>query len=122
MPAEVSNIEMNSFEGCDNLKAIYVPKNNVDFYKERFPADMHWLIVEEGSELPVKSESFIAKDISFAPTLRMIVPKGEGDDYILSTAKKKLESLKSREIVKWIFDNLDNITDSQKPYGPEDQV
>jgi hypothetical protein len=122
LPAEVSNIEMNSFKDCNNLKAIYVPKNNVDFYKERFPADMHWLIVEEGSELPVKSESFIAKDISFASTFRVIVPKGEGNDYILSAAKKKLESLGIHEIVKLIFDNIDNITDSQKPYGPEDQV
>ena len=39
----------------DNLKAIYVPKNKVDYYKKRFPADMHWLIVEEGSALPVKA-------------------------------------------------------------------
>ena len=37
-----------------NLKAIYVPKKKVDYYNERFPADMHWLIVEEGSDLPVK--------------------------------------------------------------------
>ena len=42
------------FEGCDNLKAIYVPENEVDFYKKRFPTDMHWLIVEEGSDLPFK--------------------------------------------------------------------
>ena len=42
------------FAGCDKLKAIYVPENEVDFYKERFSSDMHWLIVEEGSDLPVK--------------------------------------------------------------------
>jgi hypothetical protein len=47
----VSNIEFNSFAGCKNLKAIYVPKDTVDFYKERFPSDMHWLIIEEGSDL-----------------------------------------------------------------------
>ena len=117
LPAEVSNIEINSFKNCNNLKAIYVPENKVGFDKERFPSDMHWLIVEEGSELPVKADNFISKDLSFAPILRMIVPKGESDDYILSAAKKKLESLESREIVKWIFDNLDSITDSQKPYG-----
>ena len=37
-----------------NLKAIYAPKNKVDFYKEHFPADMRQLIVEEGADLPVK--------------------------------------------------------------------
>ena len=55
LPAGVSNIELNSFKCCRNLKAIYVPKNKVDYYKKRFPADMHWLIVEEGSDLPVKA-------------------------------------------------------------------
>ena len=58
LPAGVSEFEFMyislPFDGCDNLKAIYVPKEKVDFYKERFPFDMHWLIVEEGSELPVK--------------------------------------------------------------------
>jgi hypothetical protein len=61
LPAMVSNIEINSFIGCDNLKAIHVPENNVDYYKERFPSDMHWLI-----------------DVSFAPILRVIVPKAYG--------------------------------------------
>ena len=42
------------FEGCDNLKAIYVPDNEVDFYKKRFPTDMHRLIVKEGSDLTFK--------------------------------------------------------------------
>ena len=46
----MSNIESNSFADCKNLKAIYVPENNVDFYKERFTSDRHWLIIEEGSD------------------------------------------------------------------------
>ena len=54
LPAGVSNFEIYSFKDCPNLKAIYAPKNKVDFYKEHFPADMHWLIVEDGSDLPVK--------------------------------------------------------------------
>ena len=91
LPAAVASIEINSLKECNNLKAIYVPENNVDYYKERLPADMHWLIVEEGSPLPVKADIFIAKDISFAPALRVVVPKGESEDYILSVAKKKLE-------------------------------
>ena len=121
LPAGVSNIELNSFANCKNLKAIYVPENNVDFYKERFPADMHWLIVEEGSDLPVKADNFIAKDISFAPTLRVVVPKGESEDYILSVAKKKLEDLGSRELVRWIFAHLDTIADSKEPYSEKDR-
>ena len=55
------------------------------------------------SALPVKADIFITTDISFAPTLRVIVPKGESEDYILSVAKKKLEKLGSRELVKWIL-------------------
>ena len=51
--SEIDNSVYHAFGGCDYLEAIYVPKNNVDFYKERFPDYMHWLIVEEGSDLPV---------------------------------------------------------------------
>ena len=54
LPAGVSNFEIDSFKDCRNLKAIYVPEDKVDYYKEHFPVDMHWLIVEEGSDLPVK--------------------------------------------------------------------
>ncbi len=92
----------------------------MDYYKKRFPSDIHWLIVEEGSALPVKADIFIATDISFAPTLRVIVPKGESEDYILSVAKKKLDKLGSRELVKWIFAHLDTIADSKEPYSEKD--
>ena len=54
IPSSVKEINRTAFDGCNNLKAIYVPKEKVDFYKERFPADMHWLIVEEGSDFPMK--------------------------------------------------------------------
>ena len=54
LPAGVSNIEIDAFKDCRNLKAIYVPLDKVDYYKEHFPSSMHWLIVEEGSDLPVK--------------------------------------------------------------------
>ena len=49
-----TEVSMSAFRGCVSLKAIYVPENKVDFYKKRFPSKMHWLIVEEGSDLPVK--------------------------------------------------------------------
>ena len=55
LPAGVSNFEIDSFKDCRNLKAIYVPGDKVDYYKEHFPADMHWLIVEEGADLPDKA-------------------------------------------------------------------
>ena len=61
-----------------------------------------------------------AKDISFAPTLRVIVPKGESEDYILSVAKEKLEDLGRRELVRWIFAHLDTIADSKEPYSEKD--
>ena len=70
--------------------------------------------------MPVKADNFIAKDVSFAPKLRVIVPKGESEDYILSVAKKKLEDLGSREIVKWIFEHIDTIADSKEPYSEKD--
>ena len=54
IPEGVTSIGDAAFEDCNNLKAIYVPKKKVDYYKKRFPADMHWLIVEEGSDFPVK--------------------------------------------------------------------
>ena len=73
-----------------------------------------------GYDLPVKADNFIAKDVSFAPKLRVIVPKGESEDYILSVAKKKLEDLGSREIVKWIFEHIDTIADSKEPYSEKD--
>ena len=54
LPAGVSNLEIDSFKDCCNLKAICVPEDKVDYYKEHFPVDMHWLIVEEGADLPIK--------------------------------------------------------------------
>ena len=54
IPNSVTSIGDAAFEDCNNLKAIYVPKKKVDYYKKRFPADMYWLIVEEGSDFPVK--------------------------------------------------------------------
>ena len=53
-----TEIENGAFRGCDNLKVIYVPKGSVDHYKEQFPRYMRWLVVEEGSDLPVKDDSF----------------------------------------------------------------
>jgi hypothetical protein len=116
LPVEVSNMEISAFADCPKLKAIYVPKGKVDFYKERFPSDMHWLIVEEGIDLPDKADNFIAKDLLFAPSLRMVVPKNEADSDILSAAKKHLDKLSKTEIIEWVIEHLDSITDSQKPY------
>ena len=55
LPARISICKIDSFKDCRNLKAIYVPEDKVDYYKELFPVDMHWLIVEDGSDLPVKA-------------------------------------------------------------------
>lgn len=119
LPVGVSNIEFNSFADCKKLKAIYVPENKVDFYKERFPSDMHWLIIEEGSDFQVKAENVIAKDISFAPTLRVIVSKSETDSGILSAAEMQLEEWSKSQIIEWIIANLDTITDSKEAYNEE---
>ena len=54
-PLNATAIGADAFAGCDKLKAIYVPKGKVDFFKVRFPVDMQWLIVEEGSALPTKN-------------------------------------------------------------------
>ena len=113
----VTNISEYVFADCKNLKAIYVPENNADFYKERFPSDMHWLIIEEGSDFQVKSEHVIAKDISFAPTLRVIVSKSETDSGILSAATMHLEGWSKSQIIKWVIDNLSTIVDSKDPYN-----
>ena len=121
LPVGVSNIEFNSFANCKNLKAIYVPENNVNLYKERFPSDMHWLIIEEGSDFQVKAENVIAKDISFAPTLRVIVSKSETDSGILSAVEIHLEEWSKSQIIKWVINNLDTITDSKEPYGEKDR-
>lgn len=121
LPVGVSNIEFNSFADCKNLKAIYVPENNVNLYKERFPSDMHWLIIEEGSDFQVKAENVIAKDISFAPTLRVIVSKSETDSGILSAVEIHLEEWSKSQIIKWVINNLDTITDSKEPYGEKDR-
>ena len=43
------------FDDCENLKAIYVPAKKCDFYKKRLPEDMHWLVVENGAELPINT-------------------------------------------------------------------
>ena len=89
----------------------------MDFYKERFPSDMHWLIIEEGYDFQVKSEHVIAKDISFAPTLRVIVSKSETDSGILSAATMHLEEWSKSQIIKWVIDNLATIVDSKEPYN-----
>ena len=115
LPADVSKIEIDSFKGCDNLKAIYVPKEKVDYYKRCFPSDQQWLIVEEGSDLPVKAGNVIAKDIFFAPSLRVMVSKNETDSGILSAAQLHLEDWSKSQIIKWVISNLDAITDSKEP-------
>ncbi len=119
LPVGVSNIEFNSFADCKKLKAIYVPESHVDFYKERFPSDMHWLIIEEGSDFQVKAENVIAKDISFAPTLRVIVSKSETDSGILSAAEIQLEEWSKSQIIKWVIAKLTTITDSKEAYNAE---
>ena len=119
LPASLSSIEADSFEGCDNLKAIYVPENKLDFYKSCFQAEMHWLIVEEGSDLPSKADNFIAKDATFTQTLRVIVPNGQPDSYVLSEVKKELENWTNDEIINWVIDHLATITDSKEPYDVE---
>jgi hypothetical protein len=80
---------------------------------------MHWLIVEEGSALPIKADNFIAKDVSFAPKLRVIVPKGESDSYAQLAAKKRLEGWKKEAIIEWAIGLLGSITDSAEPYDAE---
>ena len=92
------------FDGCDNLKAIYVPEKNVEYYKKRLPSKMHWLIVEEGSELPVKAENFTAKDITFSPTLRVIVPNCETD--MLAAVKRELRSWTKDKIIEWVTEHI----------------
>lgn len=120
LPAGVSTIEFDSFKDCDKLKAIYVPKQEVDNYKKCFPSDQQWLIVEEGSDFPVKGEKVIAKDISFAPTLRLIVSKGETDSGILSALEMHLEQWSKSQIIKWVIGNLDTIADSKEPFSEKD--
>lgn len=115
LPADVSKIEIDSFKGCDNLKAIYVPKEKVDYYKRCFPSDQQWLIVEEGSDLPVKAGNVIANAIFFAPSLRVMVSKNETDSGILSAAQLQLEDWSKSQIIKWVISNLDAITDSKEP-------
>jgi hypothetical protein len=119
IPSSVKTIHEYAFVGCDNLKAIYVPKGKVDFYKECLQSEMRWLVVEEGSDLPVKGENFIAKDLSFAPSLRLVVPKNNTDSDILSAAKEHLEECSKSAIIKWVLDSLNSITDSAEPYDAE---
>ena len=116
IPLSVKTIHEYAFVDCNNLKAIYVPKGKVDFYKECLQSEMRWLVVEEGSDLPVKGENFIAKDLSFAPTLRMVVPKNNPDNDILSAAEEHLEDCSKSAIIKWVLDSLNIITDSKEPY------
>ena len=120
LPAGVSTIEIDSFKDCDKLKAIYVPKQEVDNYKKYFPSNQQWLIVEEGSDFPIKGENVIAKDISFAPTLRLIVSKGETDSGILSALELHLEQWSKSQIIKWVISNLDTIADSKEPFSEKD--
>ena len=80
---------------------------------------MHWLIVEEGSALPIKAYNFIAKDVSFAPKLRVIVPKGEFGNYAQLATKKRLEGRKQEPIIEWATGLLGSITDSAEPYDAE---
>lgn len=78
-----TEIEKNTFKGCDNLKVIYVPKDSVDYYKEQFPRYMRWLIVEEGSDLPVKDDSLVFTKISYTTTNRKPIQLNE---YLEETA------------------------------------
>ena len=47
----------------------------------------------------------------------MIVPGNETEDNILLAVKKKLEDMFVDDLIKLILENLDTITDSQKPYN-----
>ena len=112
VPSSVTKITRHAFVYCCNLKAIYVPEDKVDFHKNYFPLNMRWLIVAEGSELPVKAE-LVAKDVLFS--LRVIALDNETDSNILSAAKKKLEDM-------WEIEELihfDTITDSKEPYDKD---
>lgn len=116
IPSSVTRIGTHAFVSCRSLKAIYVPKGKVDFYKDLFPANMRWLIVEEGSALPVKAK-IVAKDVHFDLSLRVTVLDNETDSYILSMAKKKLEDMSEWEILELV--HFDSITDSKEPYDKD---
>ena len=55
--------------------------------------------------------------VLFALPLRVIVPGNETEDNILLAVKKKLEDMFVDDLIKLILENLDTITDSQKPYN-----
>ena len=114
-----TEVSMRAFRGCVSLKAIYVPKDSVERYKEQFPRYMRWLIVEEGSDRPVKPE-IVAKDILFS--IRVITLDNETDSNILSLVKKKLEYMTDDEIVEWIVEHLEAITDSKEPYDEDEDA
>lgn len=114
-----TEVSMSAFRGCVSLKAIYVPKDSVERYKEQFPRYMRWLIVEEGSDRPVKPE-IVAKDILFS--IRVITLDNETDSNILSLVKKKLEYMTDDEIVEWIVEHLEAITDSKEPYDEDEDA
>ena len=116
IPESVTKIGKNAFFRCGNIKAIFVPKGKVNYYKKRVTLDLRGLIVEEGSDLPVKSE-IVAKDVHFSSAVRVIVPDNETEDNILSAAKKKIENMSKYELMELILEDFDTITDSQKPYN-----
>lgn len=80
---------------------------------------MHWLIVEEGFDRPAKPE-IVAKDVLFS--MRVITLDNETDSNILAQVKKKLEYMTDDEIVEWIVEHLEAITDSKEPYDEDEDA
>lgn len=52
----------------------------------------------------------------------MITLDNETDSNILSLVKKKLEYMTDDEIVEWIVEHLEAITDSKEPYDEDEDA
>lgn len=68
----MENSRPASFDNVHKLEELHALR----LHRLECALPLFWLIVEGGSALPVKAEFITAKDISFAPTLRVIGPKG----------------------------------------------
>ena len=53
LPTGVNKIDARAFEGCTFLKAINVPAKKKDYYIQRFPENLHSLIVEMVPVVPI---------------------------------------------------------------------
>ena len=121
-------MEKDIFEGCDNLKAVFVPKNQKYKYDELLYG--HSVVSSSWKFIGLQKLQQMWADRKLPGSIADVTPDTISDDYLIHANLDEMDhlQLKGMEIEEWlkrqgrnaihyvIFDDTDDITPEQEPH------